>query len=129
MASDSPVQDFRYLGKDSPVRVDDLDVLPLSGPVDVRFHSEELTAICPVTGQPDFYRIDIDLAAATVTIESKSLKLYLRTWDGVGILAEELAIAIADRVALAVAGRAEAVVVTVVQGRRGGIDTTVTARR
>lgn len=118
-------RDYRFLGQPSPVSADDLDVLELSGPVDVRFHSEELTAVCPVTDQPDFYQVDIDLVGASVTIESKSLKLYLRTWDGVGILAEELAIAIADRAWAAVEGRAERVEVTLVQARRGGIDTTV----
>lgn len=120
---------FRYLGKESPVQVDDLDVLELSGSVDVNFHSDELTSVCPVTDQPDFYSIDIALADATVTIESKSLKLYLRTWDGVGILAEELATSIADRVWSAVDGRADGLSITLVQGRRGGIDTTVTVRR
>ena len=119
----------RYLGRPSPAAVDDLDVLALRAPVDVTFRSAELTAICPVTGQPDFYTVEIHLDGAEVTIESKSLKLYLRTWDQVGILAEDLASAIADRVWGAVEGRVEAVAVELAQARRGGIDTEVNARR
>jgi 7-cyano-7-deazaguanine reductase len=119
----------RYLGRPSPVAVDDLDVLALQSPVDVSFRSAELTAICPVTDQPDFYTVAIHLIGASVTVESKSLKLYLRTWDQVGILAEDLASSIADRVWTAVDGRAEAVTVELAQARRGGIDTEVTVHR
>lgn len=121
--------EFRYLGKPSPTAVDDLDVIPLSGPVDVTFRSEELTAVCPVTGQPDFYAVEIRLRRSQVTIESKSLKLYLRTWDGHGILAEELATALVERIEDVVDGEAESIEVELVQSRRGGIDTTVLARR
>lgn len=120
-----------YLGQPSPTSVDDLDVLTLRGPVDrVTFRSAELTAVCPVTDQPDFYEIEITLTDTPVTVETKSLKLYLRTWDGVGILAEDLASAVVDRVWGAVAHFGTgAVELHLVQARRGGIDTEVTVRR
>lgn len=121
--------DPRYLGREAPLAVDDLDVLPLRGPVDVTFRSSELTAVCPVTDQPDFYDVTISLTGTRSTIETKSLKLYLRTWDGVGILAEDLATAIADRVWHALDGAATSAEVSLVQARRGGIDTSAIARR
>ena len=119
----------RYLGRESPRSADDLDVLSLQGTVDVTFRSSELTAVCPVTDQPDFYDVTLTLTGTTATIETKSLKLYLRTWDGVGVLAEDLAVAVADRVWGALDGAAAEVRVELVEARRGGIDTTVVARR
>ena len=90
----------------------------------VHFRSTELTAVCPVTEQPDFYTIDIEYMPVDRCIESKSLKLYLRTFDGVGIFAEHLAPRIAGHLAGAVD---TTVTVTLQQGVRGGITTTVSA--
>ena len=102
-----------------------LDIFPVRGPLElVRFHSSELTALCPVTDQPDFYTIDIEYVPGAHCIESKSLKLYLRTFDGRGIFAEHLAPEIAAHLASAVD---TAVSVTLEQGLRGGITPTVTA--
>lgn len=36
--------------------------------------------MCPVTDQLDFYTIDIEYVPGSRCIESKSLKLYLRTF-------------------------------------------------
>jgi 7-cyano-7-deazaguanine reductase len=97
----------------------------VDGHVDlVHFHSSELTAVCPVTGQPDFYSIDIEYVPATSCIETRSLKLYLRTFDGRGIFAEHLAPLIAGHLADAVE---VPVTVRLTQQVRGGITTTVTA--
>ena len=90
----------------------------------VHFHSSELTAVCPVTSQPDFYSIDIEYVPATSCIETRSLKLYLRTFDGRGIFAEHLAPLIAGHLADAVE---VPVTVRLTQQVRGGITTTVTA--
>jgi len=43
----------------------------------VRFRTEELTSLCPKTGQPDFASIDITYTPNKRCVESKSLKLYL----------------------------------------------------
>ena len=100
-----------------------IDTFPVEGPVElVRFHSTELTATCPVTGQPD--AVEIAYTPVERCIETKSLKLYLRTFDGRGIFAEHLAPEIAAHLASAVD---TAVSVTLGQGVRGGITTTVTA--
>jgi 7-cyano-7-deazaguanine reductase len=42
-----------------------------------RFTAPEFTALCPVTGQPDFAHLVIDYAPDRWLIESKSLKLFL----------------------------------------------------
>jgi len=102
-----------------------IDTFPVDASVQlVRFHSTELTALCPVTEQPDFYTIDIEYTPLDRCIESKSLKLYLRTFSGTGIYAEHLAPRIADHLAAAVG---TPVTVTLEQGIRGGITTTVSA--
>ena len=43
----------------------------------VKFNCPEFTAICPITGQPDFATIYISYIPHLKMVESKSLKLYL----------------------------------------------------
>lgn len=57
----------------------------------IRFESEEVTSLCPVTGQPDFYRVRIAYTPAGRCLESKSLKLYLFSFRDAGVFAEDLA--------------------------------------
>ena len=113
------------LGRPGATPSDQIDTFEVDGHVDlVHFHSSELTAVCPVTSQPDFYSIDIEYVPATSCIETRSLKLYLRTFDGRGIFAEHLAPLIAGHLADAVE---VPVTVRLSQQVRGGITTTVTA--
>ncbi|RMD77561.1 MAG: NADPH-dependent 7-cyano-7-deazaguanine reductase QueF, partial [Lentisphaerae bacterium] len=44
---------------------------------EITFHCPEFTALCPVTGQPDFGEITIHYIPDQLCIESKALKLYL----------------------------------------------------
>ena len=75
----------------------------MEGSLDLaHFHSSELTAVCPVTGQPDFYSIDIEYLATSECIETRSLELYLRTFDSRGTFGEHLAPLIAGHLAGAV---------------------------
>lgn len=53
-------------------------------PYKVTFKSDEFTALCPITGQPDFATITIEYVPAMKCIESKSLKLYLFSYRGTG---------------------------------------------
>jgi 7-cyano-7-deazaguanine reductase len=46
----------------------------------VRFACPEFTALCPVTGQPDFAHLVIDYAPDAWLLESKSLKLFLASF-------------------------------------------------
>jgi len=57
----------------------------------VEFTTNELTALCPITGQPDFYELTLTYRPNGSLIESKSLKLYLWSFRDRGIFAEDLA--------------------------------------
>ena len=63
-----------------------------------RFTAPEFTAICPVTGQPDFARLVIDYAPDAWLIESKSLKLYLGAFRNHGAFHEDCTLAIGKKI-------------------------------
>jgi 7-cyano-7-deazaguanine reductase len=92
----------------------------------VELASDELTAVCPITGQPDLYRARIEFEPEALCLESKSLKLYLNGFRNDGCFAEALAVRIHDDVAAALELPAARVRVTLEQKARGGI--TVTAQ-
>jgi 7-cyano-7-deazaguanine reductase len=86
----------RVLGRETrgPIGAEQLDVAPWShGDTDavVEFTTNELTATCPITGQPDFYELKLSYRPKESLIESKSLKLYLWGFREKGIFAEDLA--------------------------------------
>jgi 7-cyano-7-deazaguanine reductase len=86
----------RVLGREarSPIEAAQLDAVPWShGDSDatVEFTTKELTATCPITGQPDFYELNLRYRPKEFLIESKSLKLYLWGFRDKGIFAEDLA--------------------------------------
>ena len=87
--------------------------------------SDELTAFCPITRQPDFYTATIVFEPESLCLESKSLKLYLAHFHDQGVFCEELAVTIRDDVAAALRLGRERVHVTLRQKARGGI--TITA--
>lgn len=91
----------------------------------VRFTTDEVTSLCPVTGQPDFSSVEIDYDPGQLCIESKSLKLYLWSFRERPVFAEALAAEIAAEVHRAATPRRVRVVVT--QHARGGITTEATA--
>jgi 7-cyano-7-deazaguanine reductase len=91
----------------------------------VRFRTDEVTSMCPVTGQPDFSSVEIDYEPGRRCIESKSLKLYLWHFRDQPVFAEALAAAIAAEVQRAAEPKHVKVVVT--QHVRGGIVTEATA--
>ena len=89
-------KDNRALGRDvrGPIGAEKLDTVPWShGDTDatVEFTTNELTATCPITGQPDFYELRLRYLPGESLIESKSLKLYLWGFRDRGIFAEDLA--------------------------------------
>ena len=86
----------QVLGRDvrAPIGAEGLDAVPWShGDTDavVEFTTNELTATCPITGQPDFYEMKLSYRPKEALIESKSLKLYLWGFRDRGIFAEDLA--------------------------------------
>lgn len=56
----------------------------------------EFTAICPITGQPDFGDITISYFPDKLCLESKSLKLYLFSYRNHGAFHEEVVNMILD---------------------------------
>jgi 7-cyano-7-deazaguanine reductase len=86
----------RVLGREvrGPIGAEQLDAVPWDhGDTDatVEFTTNELTATCPITGQPDFYELRFNYRPKEFLIESKSLKLYLWGFRDRGIFAEDLA--------------------------------------
>jgi 7-cyano-7-deazaguanine reductase len=60
----------------------------------VRFVMPEFTALCPITGQPDFAHFVIDYVPNQFLIESKSLKLYLNSFRNHGAFHEDCTVKI-----------------------------------
>ena len=86
----------------------------------------EYTAVCPVTGQPDFGTITITFVPGPRCVELKSLKLYLWSFRDEGHFFEDVTnIILNDLVAAMDPVRCEVVGDFNV---RGGITTQVTAR-
>jgi 7-cyano-7-deazaguanine reductase len=63
----------------------------------VRFTCPEFTALCPLTGQPDFAHLVIDYVPKDDIIESKSLKLFLGSFRNHGAFHEDCTLMIARR--------------------------------
>lgn len=55
----------------------------------VKFNCPEFTALCPITGQPDFAEMRIMYIPAARMVESKSLKLYLFSFRNHGDFHED----------------------------------------
>jgi 7-cyano-7-deazaguanine reductase len=103
-----------------------LETFPNPGVARVEMRSDELVAVCPITGQPDLYHATIDYRPDSLCIESKSLKLYLMQYRNEGVFCEALAVKIRDDVAEALGLGADDVTVSLVQKPRGGITITAT---
>lgn len=90
----------------------------------IQYHSDQLTSLCPVTGQPDFYEVTIDFEADGIGIETKTLKLYLETYRDQPMFCEDMAVKICED--LFTVAQPHKCSVTLQQRRRGGIQ--ITAR-
>lgn len=104
-----------------------LETFPNPGVDTVVMETDEVTAICPVTGQPDWYTVRVQYSPVTDCLESKSLKLYLWSFREHGAFGEKLATIIAEDLYQVL--MPSLVEVTVIQKPRGGISITSTARR
>jgi 7-cyano-7-deazaguanine reductase len=91
----------------------------------IHFETDDFTSVCPVTGQPDFARIDIDYVPDRLCIESKSLKFYLASYRNERSFNEAVTNNILDDFVKACAPRE--VIVTAEFSARGGIALTVRA--
>ena len=93
----------------------------------VEMTSDELVAVCPITGQPDMYVATVGYTPGARCLESKSLKLYLAKYRNEGAFCEALAVKIRADVAQALELDLGDVTVTLRQKARGGITITATA--
>lgn len=92
----------------------------------IRHECPEYTALCPVTGQPDFGSVVVIYAPGPRCVELKSLKLYLWAFRDEGHFFEQVTNRILDDLVKACRPRWMTVI-----GKfnvRGGIGTTVVAR-
>jgi 7-cyano-7-deazaguanine reductase len=124
----SPTENLTILGGTVRHPVEHVETFPAPpGCRLVRFSSDELASVCPVTGQPDLSSVVIEYEPAARCVESKSLKLYLWGFRDRPIFAEALAVEIADEIMAS--ARPARVEVTVTQRPRGGITVETTAER
>lgn len=91
----------------------------------IHFETSDFTSLCPVTGQADFAKIEIDYVPAKQCVESKSLKFYLASFRNERAFNEAITNRILDDFVRASAPR-EAIV-TAAFSARGGISLTVRA--
>jgi 7-cyano-7-deazaguanine reductase len=123
----SETPEFVALGHAGSDHYAGLETFPNPGVSHVEMTSDELTAMCPVTGQPDLYLATIEYFPDELCLESKSLKLYLARYRNEGAFCEALAVKIRDDVAAVLRLEGERVTVTLEQKARGGITITATA--
>jgi 7-cyano-7-deazaguanine reductase len=93
----------------------------------VRFSTDEVMSMCPVTRQPDLSTVVIEYHPTTRCVESKSLKLYLWSYREREVFAEAMAAEIANEIFDS--SDAAWVRVDLTQRPRGGITLTAVAER
>ncbi len=117
-------EDEQVLGREArgPIGAEQLDTVPWNHPdadALVELSTNELTAICPVTGQPDFYELKLSYRPTTRLLESKAMKLYLWGFRDKGMFAEDLAATLLEDL-VAACGPGE-MTVDLTQQVRGGL--------
>jgi 7-cyano-7-deazaguanine reductase len=119
--------DFVALGQPGSAHYAGLETFANPGVSRVEMASDELTAVCPVTGQPDLYVATIEYWPGGLCIESKSLKLYLGGYRNEAHFCEALAVKIRADVVAVLDLPPDKVRVTLRQKARGGISITATS--
>jgi 7-cyano-7-deazaguanine reductase len=122
----STTSEFVALGHAGSDHYAGLETFPNPGVSQVEMTSDELVAVCPITGQPDLYVAVIEYSPDALCLESKSLKLYLNGYRDEGHFCEALAVKIRDDIAQALQLSGDRVLVTLEQKARGGITITAT---
>ncbi len=87
--------------------------------------SDEVTALCPITEQPDWYDVKIGYAPNLLCLESKTLKLYLHSLREQGMFVEALATKILKDIRDVLAPHS--MKVDIIQKARGGVSIIATA--
>jgi 7-cyano-7-deazaguanine reductase len=128
MTAQADLKDLTLLGQGATRPQRKLETFPNRHPhrrYTVRLETNEFTAICPMTGQPDFATIRIEYIPNQRVVESKSLKLYFWSFRNEGIFHEHVTNVILDDLVEAL--DPHWCKVTGEFAVRGGISITVTA--
>lgn len=121
-------QNLTVLGATVRHAIEHLEVFAAPDHVtEVRFSTDEVTSVCPVTGQPDISSVEIAYVPEDWCVESKSLKLYLWGFRDRAVFAEALAAEIAAE--FMTTAQPARVTVRLTQRPRGGITVTAVAER
>ena len=89
--------ELTVLGQTVRHPIEHVEVFPAPANVTiVKFTTDELASMCPVTQQPDISTLVIEYVPQEFCIESKSLKLYLWGFRDRAVFAEALAAEIAE---------------------------------
>ena len=113
--------ELTVLGQTVRHPIEHVEVFPAPAHVTtVRFTTDELASVCPVTQQPDLATVVIEYAPDQWCVESKSLKLYLWGFRDRAVFAEALTAEIAGEVMTT--AQPVDVTVTLTQRPRGGIE-------
>ena len=91
----------------------------------IQFQIPEFTCLCPLTGQPDFAHLRIDMVADKLCVELKSLKMYMWSYRNEGAFHEKVTNDILDDIVRVC--RPRFVRITARWYVRGGIYTNVVA--
>ena len=91
----------------------------------IRFALDEFTCLCPLTGQPDFARFQIEVVCDQLCIELKSLKMYFWSYRNKGAFHEKVTNTILDDIVKAAKPRFARIRAD--WNIRGGIHTDVVA--
>jgi 7-cyano-7-deazaguanine reductase len=128
MTDPADTSDLSVLGATVRHPIDHVECFPAPEHVTtVRFTTDEVMSLCPVTGQPDLSSLAIEYRPDQRCVESKSLKLYLWSFRERKVFAEALAAEIAGEIMRA--AEPHEVRVTLTQRPRGGIVIEATAER
>ena len=92
-------------------------------PEEIMHETEELIAVCPMTGLPDFYSLRISYIPNAHIVELKSLKFYFFAYKDMPIFHEHLASKILEDFVNAVEPKSAQVLLDA--AARGGIGTQV----
>lgn len=85
----------------------------------ITLSTDEVTALCPITNQPDWYKVDVLYYPSNKCIESKSFKLFMHSLRDKGIFCEALSEYILLEIKKATS--AKYIEVTITQRPRGGV--------
>jgi 7-cyano-7-deazaguanine reductase len=128
MTTRDDLKDLSMLGQGGTQPARKLETFPNHHPnrrYNVRLETPEFTAICPMTGQPDFATLTIDYIPNERIVESKSFKLYVWSFRNEGIFHEHVTNVILDDLVAALDPHWCKVVAAF--SVRGGIAITITA--